>query len=72
MNPDSESFNIHTEIGKIYNHISESNKKLTEELTKKSLIDNFSRKILEVELEANHSIKSKVLKDVVKKIVPSL
>ena len=41
------------------NHIDESNKKLIEELTKKSLIDNLSRRLLELEFEESHSIKSK-------------
>ena len=39
------------EIGKIYNNINESNKKLTEELTKKTLIDNLSGRILRLEFE---------------------
>ena len=39
-----------------------SNKKLTEELTNKSLIDSLSRRILELEFEENHFIKSKCLK----------
>ena len=50
INPDHEKFNISFGIGKIYNHINELNKKLTEELTKKSLIDNLSRRLLELEL----------------------
>ena len=59
INADSEKFNIHAEIGKIYNHISESNKKLTEELTKKSLIDKISRRLLELEfnqIKSNQSV----------------
>ena len=50
INPDCKKFNISFEIGKIYNHINELNKKLTEELTKKSLTDNLSRRLLELEL----------------------
>ena len=50
INPDCEKFNISFEIGKIYNHINELNKILTEELTKKSLTDNLSRRLLELEL----------------------
>ena len=38
-------------------HINESNKKLTEESTKKSLIDKISRRLLELEFKSNHSIK---------------
>ena len=47
-------------------------KKLIEELTKKSLIDNLSRKLLELEFEESHSIKSKCLKYIVKEILPTL
>ena len=39
------------EIGKIYNNINESIKKLTKELTKKTLIDNLSGRILQLEFE---------------------
>ena len=70
FNYDSEKFNVDIEIGKIYNHIKESNKKLTEELTKKSLIENFSMRLLELEFEQNYSIKSNYLKSVVKEILP--
>ena len=60
------------EFGKICNHINESNKKLTEESTKKYLIDKISRRLLELEFKKNNSIISKTLKHVVKKILPSL
>ena len=40
INPDRENFDIFDEIGKIQRFISNSNKKLTEESTKKSLIDD--------------------------------
>ena len=44
------------EFGKICNHINESNKKLTEESTKKYLIDKVSRRLLELVFEKNNSI----------------
>ena len=47
-------------------------KKLIEELTKKSLMDNLSRKLLELEFGESHSIKSKCLKYIVKEILPTL
>ena len=72
INPDSEKFNINIEVSKIYSHINKSKEKLTEELTKKSLIDNLSRRLLELEFEENHSIKSKCLKYVVKEILSTL
>ena len=37
---------------------------------KKSLIDDFSKRLLELEFKSNHSIKSKCLKWIVKKILP--
>ena len=65
---------IHThdeyaKFGEVNNHISESNKKSTEE----SLIDKISRRLLlELEFKSDHSIKSKYLKFVAKKILPSI
>ena len=67
INPDSEKFNIHTEIGKIYIYINESNKKLTEESTKKSLINKISRRLSELEFKENHSIIFIALMPIVKK-----
>ena len=67
INPDEEDFDVFIGIGKIYNHINESNKKLTEESAKTSLIDKISKRLLELEFKKNNSIKSKVLKYVVKK-----
>ena len=69
INPDSEKFNVNIEIGETYNHINELDKKITEQLTKNSLIDNLSRRLSELEFEENHSIKSKCLKYVVKEIL---
>ena len=40
--------------------------------SKKSLTDKISKKLLELEFELNHSIKSKALTYVVKKILSSL
>ena len=44
--------------------------KLTEELIKKSLIDEISRRILGLEFESNDSIKTKSLKYIIKEILP--
>ena len=46
-NPPKGSFNICVEIGKIHNLIVKSTKKLTEESTKKSIIDDV-KKLLKV------------------------
>ena len=70
INPDEENFNISKEINKIHGHIKKSNQKLTEQLTKKSLNDDLSKRLLELEFKPNHSIKRKCLKWIVKKILP--
>ena len=57
-------------IYQIYMHIIKSTKKQTEKSTKKSLIDDLSKKLLEIEFNSNRSIKSKCLKWIVKKILP--
>ena len=68
INPDEKDFNIFKEINKIHRHITESTKKQT----KKSLIDNLSKMLLELEFQSNHSIKPKCLKWIVKKMFPTL
>ena len=55
-------------INEIHRHI----KKSTEKSTKKSLIDELSNKLLRLEFKSNHSIKTKCLKYVVEKILPTL
>ena len=64
INPDEENFNDRKTINKIYRHIKNS--------TKKSLIDKISKRLLELEFQSNHSIKSKCLNFVVKKILPTI
>ena len=64
INPDEENFNIFKEINKIHRHIKKS--------TKKSLIDDLSKRLLELEFKSNHSIKSKCLKWIVEKILPTI
>ena len=63
INPEEEKFNIFKEINEIHRHI--------KKLTKKSLIDDLSKKLLELEFKSNHSIKSKCLKWILKKILPN-
>ena len=62
VNPDEKNFNIFREINKIHRDI--------KKLTKKLLIDDFSKRLLELELKSNQSIKSKCSKSIVKKILP--
>ena len=58
INPNEENFNIFKEINKIHRQIKKS--------TKKSLVDDLSKRLLELEFMSNHSVKSKW---VVKKIL---
>ena len=57
-------------INQIYTYIIKSTKKQTNASTKKSLIENLSKRLLELEFEKHNSIKSKCLKWIVKKILP--
>ena len=50
INPDEENFNIFKSINQICRHMKRSSKKLTEELTKESLIDETSKRLLGLEL----------------------
>ena len=58
INPNGKSFNIFKEINKIH-----------KKSIKKSLTDDLSKRLLELEFKSNHSIKSKCLKWVFKKIL---
>ena len=70
-NPDAADFDMNTLINQIYTHIIESPKKQTKVSTKKSLIDDLSKRFLELEFKSNHSIKSKCLKWVVTNTLPN-
>ena len=61
INPNEENFNILKEMSKIHRYIKKS--------TQKSLIDGLSKRLLELEFKSNHSIKSKCLKWIVKRIL---
>ena len=63
INPDEKDFNIFKEINKIHRHIKKS--------TKKSLIDNLSKRLLELEFKQHNVIKSKCLKWIIKNILPN-
>ena len=64
--------NVFVEVSKMQNHIIKSTKKLTQQLIKKTVIDDISNKLLKLEFKSNNSIKTKCLKYVVKKILPIL
>ena len=68
INPDKKSFNIFKAQNEIFKHIKES----TKELAEKSLIDELSNKLLKLEFSKNNSIKTKCLKYVAEKILPTL
>ena len=61
-NPDDANFNMNKLINQIYTHIIKSTKKQTNASTKKSPIDNLSKRLLELEFEKHNSIKSNCLK----------
>ena len=70
INPDEKGFNDYEKSGKVSDYIVELIKKQTKESTKKSLIDDLSKKLLELEFKSNHSIKWKCLKWIFKKMLP--
>ena len=59
-NPDASDFDMNRLINQIYTHIKS---------TKKSLIDDPSKILLQLEFKSNHSIKSKCLKWIVKNVL---
>ena len=70
-NPDAADVDMNRLIKQIYKHIIKSTKKQTKVLTKNSLIDDLSKRLLELEFKSNYSIKSRCLKWVVKNILPN-
>ena len=64
IDPDEKNFNVFKEINKIHKHIKKS--------TKKSLINYLSERLLELEFKSNDAIKSKCLKWIAKKILPTI
>ena len=68
MNPDKENFNISKAINEINRHI----KKSTKKINKKSLVDELSSRFLRMEFKSDGSIKTELLKYVVKKVLPEL
>ena len=64
IDPDGKNFNVFKEINKIHRHVKKS--------TKKSLINDLSKRLLELEFKSNISIKSKCLKWIVKKLLPTI
>ena len=63
INPDDADFNTNRLINQIYTHIVKS--------TKKSLTDDLSKRLLELQFKSNHSVKPKCLKWIVKTFLPN-
>ena len=68
-NPDAADFDMNRPINQICTYIIKSTKKQTKVSTKISLIDDLSKRLLELEFKSNYSIKLKCLKWVVKNIL---
>ena len=62
INPDAADFKICKAISKIHRHINQSTIQQTQQKIKKSLIDNLSKGLLELEFKQNNQIKTKYLK----------
>ena len=56
-NPHTADFDMNRLINQIYTHIIESTKKQTKVSTKKSLIDDLSKRLLELEFKQHNAIK---------------
>ena len=59
-NPDAADFNINRLINQIYRHIIESTKKQIKVSTKKSLIDDLSKILLELEFKQHNAIRIRI------------
>ena len=69
INPNAIDFNIFKEMNKMCRHINQLTKQQTKKETKKSIIDNLSKKLLELEFKHHNQIKTKFLKWIVKNIL---
>ena len=69
INPDAIDFNIFKEINKIHRHIKKLTKQQTKKQTKESIIDNLSKRLLELEFKQHNQIKIRCLKWIVKNIL---
>ena len=59
-NPDAADFDMNRLINQIYTHIIESTKKQTKVSTKKSLIDDLSKILLELEFKQHNAIRIRI------------
>ena len=70
-NPDAVDFDMNRLINQIYTHIIEWTKKQTKVSTIKSLIDDLSKRLLELEFKQHNAKKSKCSKWIIKNILPN-
>ena len=70
-NPDAADFDMNKLINQAYTQIIKSTKKQNKVSSKKSLIDDLSKRLLEFEFKSNRSMKSKCLKWIAKNILPN-
>ena len=71
IDPDAPNFNIFREINKIHRHINKLTEQQTKKQTKESIIDNLSKRLLELEFKHDNQIKARCLKWIVKNILPN-
>ena len=71
INPDAIDFNIFKEINETHRHINQSTKQRTISKTKQSIIDNLSKRLLELEFKHHNQIITNFLKWIVKNILPN-
>ena len=68
IDPSTENFDIVDEFSKIKDYLFKS----TNKETKKETIDEISDRLLNLEFRSNNSMKTKLLRWVVKKILPKI
>ena len=71
INPDKPGFDDYEQFGRVSAYITESIKKETKKQAKRSLIDDLSKRLLELEFKQYNAIKSKCLKWIVESILPN-
>ena len=64
-------FSVFKKINKIHRHIKKLTKQQSKKQTKESIIDNLSKRLLELEFKHHNQIKTKFLKWIVKNILPN-
>ena len=72
INTGPKDISIFRKINEMHIKNQKSNKKLSKESTKISLIEKTSKRLLELEFRENNSIKTKCVKCIVEKIAPKI